>query len=283
MRVLMVVLAVCVSLTIAPVAIAQEASAPDASAIQNSLLDQMGVPEEERPEPQGETPVAPSAEEKAAAERAEEKAAKKEASVKPDRQRDKKQAKPRFRFPFRPGKGFLRVKSYEQTQLPWGPLPFGNKPGARPMQSTACGATALAMAGSTLTGKFRYTPWYIAQRYQVVYQGSVSWYTRGTDYIVRAARHMGLSAWSIGLNLEAAREAIKNGGVVVVVFGPGRFTKGGHYLLAYRVSKGRLFLKDPYNQGQFGNNNESRPFSGKFLLNQGLYRMWVIKKPTRRR
>lgn len=280
MRALAVFLTLFVSGVVAPVAIAQQA-APDVAALQDSLLDQMGIPEEDRPEVEGETPTPPTQDEKEAADRAEAEA---ERTEKQDKKTSKpKPAKqPRFRFPFRYGKGFLRVKNYEQTQLPWGPRPFGNKSGARPMQSTACGAAVVAMAGSTLTGKFRYNPWYIASRYSMVYQGSVSWYTRGVDYIVRSARHMGLSARSVGLNVDAARQAIKKGGLAIMVFGPGRFTKGGHYLLAYRVSKGKLYLKDPYNKGQFGKNNESRPFSGRFLLKEGLYRIWIVKKRVRK-
>lgn len=274
-RIAAVLLTLIVSLLVAPGAVAQESSTPDATAIQNSLLDQMGVPESERPKVEGETPTPPTAQERAKAER--------EADKPPLKQKKPKKPsknKPRFRFPFREGKGFLRVKNYEQTQLPWGPRPFCGKPGAPAMSASACGAAVLAMAGSTLTGNFKYTPWYIAQRYCVVHQGSVSWYTRGTDYIVQAAKHMGLTAWPIGLRVRDARQTLEgsDGSLVIMVFGKGRFTNNGHYLLAYRTKGGKFYLKDPYNKGQFGKNNESRPFSGKYLLKQGLYRMWVVKK-----
>lgn len=274
-RIAAVLLALIVSLLVAPGAVAQEPSTPDTSAIQNSLLDQMGVPESERPKVEGETPTPPTAQERAKAER--------EADKPPLKQKKPKKPsknKPRFRFPFREGKGFLRVKNYEQTQLPWGPLPFGGKPGASAMSASACGATALAMAGSTLTGNFKYNPWYIAKRYSVVHQGSVSWYTRGVDYIVRASKHMGLTAWPIGLRVREARQTLEgpDGSLVIMVFGKGRFTNNGHYLLAYRTKSGKFYLKDPYGTGQFKKNNESRPFSGKYLLKQGLYRMWIVKK-----
>lgn len=183
------------------------------------------------------------------------------------------------RYRFKPGYGYAvegryKMAVYTQGQMPWGPRPFGGVSGNPSMASSGCGPTMLAMAGRTLTGKRRYTPSALAYRFRWVYSGRVNWFTPGArDAISQAGRWMGLRTRRLGRDLNLAARTVKRGGLVGALFGPGKFTSAGHYMLLISAGNGKFKFADP-NRGRF----KGVGFTADQLRANGLLQLWGFER-----
>lgn len=188
------------------------------------------------------------------------------------------QAGKRHRFNPKPGYGFMPsgkygIKQYEQGQDPWGQRPFGGMTGKKTMAASGCGPTALAMVGATLTGNTKkYTPDRVAYHYRWVYGDRVNWFTPGgRDAMSQAGNWMGLRTRRIGRDLALAATTLKQGGMVIGLFGPSYYTKAGHYMVILPGFK----VVNP-NQSQ----HEGEQVTAAQLLNRGLLQLWSFRRAS---
>lgn len=180
------------------------------------------------------------------------------------------------RFSYTEGYGFKpsRMKQYEQGQSPWGRKPFGGLRGKKTMAASGCGPTAIAMVLATLTGETkRYTPPKVAFRFRKVYSGShVNWYTAGSrDVISEAIRWGGLEVERIGRSFDRASETLKEGGLLIALFGPGLFTGAGHYMVIINYGGGTFGIANP-NRSK----HEGRRYTWSQLIREGLIQVWAV-------
>ena len=130
--------------------------------------------------------------------------------------------------------------AYSQGDSRWASYPYGGKN----LASSGCGPTTMATIISTLTGK-AVTPPDVAKwagnRYYVPGVGS-SW-----QLFPDAAAEWGLKYQSLGKDLSAAAEVLRNGGMIVAA-GSGNFfgrRTNGHILAIRGIdSKGNFYLAD---------------------------------------
>ena len=167
--------------------------------------------------------------------------------------------------------------SYDQTDPAWARQRFCLSRTRKTFKSSGCGGVALASVGATLTGNRRINPVWVIRKWgcRALRGSSVSW--RSPDYVIGAGLDMGLVSRNVRENLGAVRQTLKRGGLAIVVFGPGRFTDRGHYLVIRAVGPKGFYLMDPYGRGQFGYNNERRAFSERFLRANGLDNLWTFE------
>jgi len=169
------------------------------------------------------------------------------------------------------------LASYDQTDPAWARQRFCLSRTRKTFKSSGCGGVALASVGATLTDNRLINPVRVIRQWgcRVLRGSSVSW--RSPDYMIRAGRDMGLVSRNVQEDLGAVRRTLKRGGLAIVVFGPGRFTGRGHYLVLRAVGPKGFYLMDPYGRGQFGHNNERRAFSGRSLEANGLDNLWTFE------
>ena len=176
---------------------------------------------------------------------------------------------------------------YNQTDSRWANKPFGGVPGNPKMKSSACGAAALAMVGATLLHDRSIDPPQVAWKNRGVVSNQrlsnndkkVSWFLPGAyDKVLRAGHSLGLHTRRVGRDLDAVRTVLDRGGLAIALMQAGHFTGGGHFVVIHRATSRGFYVSDPYGKGQFGFNNENRPFSGKFLLQRGtIYQLWTFE------
>ena len=171
--------------------------------------------------------------------------------------------------------------NYNMTDPRWANEPWGGIAGLPPMDKTACGATSLAMVGATLDHNRAITPVRVARNWrQVISEGVVNWYTpHARDDISAAGRRMGLKVHNVKHNLNAVRKVVQKGGLAIALFSTGWFTHAGHYIVIRAASHRGFYLADPYGLGEFGHDNEDRPFTARFLEESGvLVAAWTFTK-----
>lgn len=127
------------------------------------------------------------------------------------------------------------VTYYNQGENPWASHRFHGPHGSNTIKAAGCGPTSTAICISTITGK-RVTPiqtcdW--AAKQGLYIQGS-GW-THATPSVV--AKHWNLKCQGLGYNKKKLKTALKQGKMIVAIMAPGHFTKGGHYIVLYGLSK----------------------------------------------
>ena len=132
-------------------------------------------------------------------------------------------------------KGFVY---YDQTKYDY---PYGDNL----IADCGCGPTSFAMIASTLTGKS------ITPIDAVKWCGN-SYYLMGAgtywSYFGDAADHFGITLRNEygSTEINSVISELKNGRFVISSQGPGRFTKGGHFIvLAGVTSAGKIIVYDP--------------------------------------
>lgn len=127
------------------------------------------------------------------------------------------------------------VVYYNQGDSPWGNHRFSGPGGSNKIRPAGCGPTSMAICISTITGK-KVTPiqtcdWAAKQGY---YQQGAGW-EHSTPAAI--AKHWNLKCQGLGYNKSNLKKALKEGKMVVAIMAPGHFTKGGHYIVLYGLSK----------------------------------------------
>lgn len=127
------------------------------------------------------------------------------------------------------------VVYYNQGDSPWGGHRFSGPGGSNKIKPAGCGPTSMAICISTITGK-KVTPiqtcdWAAKQGHY--HQGA------GWDHSTPAAiaKHWHLKCQGLGYNKSNLKKALKQGKMIVAIMAPGHFTKGGHYIVLYGLSK----------------------------------------------
>lgn len=139
---------------------------------------------------------------------------------------------------------FKQPVDYKQADPRWGKKNYtscGNK--KQTMANSGCGPTSAADVVATLKDSSA-TPWTLAQL-------SMKWGCRtkssGTswDFFKKVANHYGFSKFVQTKSLDALKACLDAGGYVCCSMGPGYWTKGGHYICAWKYDKTYIYCNDP--------------------------------------
>lgn len=101
------------------------------------------------------------------------------------------------------------------------------------MSSAGCGPTAVAVAISNLDPEKHVTPVDAAKwgKENGYYSGGGS----SHGMIPAIGEHYGMKVSQLGKDINAVRDALKNGGMVIGLMGPGHFTNGGHFVVLLEI------------------------------------------------
>lgn len=153
--------------------------------------------------------------------------------------------------------------SYSQCDLKWISTGFGSY---GTICTSGCGITSIAMAIATLNGDENINPATMAKRYGAYHTIGTSW-----ALLPIAAKDYGLKSKEIGTDLSAAKDTLREGGIVIASFAPGTFTRQGHFMIirAFSANENKFYIVDPYN----GRHNGA--YTSSYLLSEGnLINMW---------
>lgn len=103
------------------------------------------------------------------------------------------------------------------------------------MSSAGCGPTAVAVVVSNLLPENQITPVDAARwgRDNGYYSGGGSKH----EMIPAIGAHYGLTVMGLGNDANAVKDALKNGGMVIGLMGPGHFTRGGHFIAILEIDE----------------------------------------------
>lgn len=137
-----------------------------------------------------------------------------------------------------------KMTYYNQRDPRWADKYYG---GHDRIARSGCGPTAIAMLTS-LTGHrrnpYQVASWARREGYWYSHSGS------SHDMIAAAARHYGLSsyslAWNGGISRKSIRRELKRHHLLVILVGEGHFTDGGHFMIITRYAgNNRVCIADP--------------------------------------
>lgn len=142
-----------------------------------------------------------------------------------------------------PGK-FVKPVDYKQADSRWGKKIYSNHNSAsQTMANSGCGPTSAADVVATLKDK-SVTPWTLAQL-------AMKWGDRSTSggtawsFFKHVANHYKFSKFVQSSSLDALKACLNAGGYVVCSMGPGYWTKGGHYICAWKYDDTYIYCNDP--------------------------------------
>lgn len=131
------------------------------------------------------------------------------------------------------------VPLFMQWDTQWGYFDYGGELFAL----SGCAPTSLAMAGYYFTRDPDMNPLALAQfamdnGYRILGSGTV-W-----AFISEGAEELGLNSRTLGLSERSMVNALENGELIIVNFGAGVFTDGGHYVLVVGYEDGKFIIHD---------------------------------------
>lgn len=142
-----------------------------------------------------------------------------------------------------PGK-FIQPVDYKQAAKPWGPMMYSNhNDKSQTMANSGCGPTAAADVVATLKDK-NINPYDLAQL-------AVEWgdrsYNSGTNwsFFQHIAEYFAFSKMIQSKNLDVLKACLDAGGYVVCSMGVGYWTKGGHFITAWKYDSKYIYCNDP--------------------------------------
>lgn len=136
---------------------------------------------------------------------------------------------------------------YYQTDAKWKNTSYSVKGESTTIGRAGCGPTAAAMVVATLKDK-TVTPveackWSLENNYKQKGGGTYA------SFFPQYFKKYGISAevlWSSAeYQDEKVTKALNNGDWVIACMGPGLWTKGGHYILAYATDGTNVYVNDP--------------------------------------
>lgn len=139
---------------------------------------------------------------------------------------------------------FVQPKDFKQYDSKWGNKVYtsvGNN--SQTMRNSGCGPTAAANVVATLKDS-GVTPWTLAQialkkGYRTANSGT-AW-----AFFKHLASVYGFSKFVQTSGLSTLKACLDAGGYVVCSMGPGYWTKGGHYITAWKYDGGYIYCNDP--------------------------------------
>lgn len=141
-------------------------------------------------------------------------------------------------------KGFKQPVDYKQYDSRWGSTvytAYGNK--SQTIRNSGCGPTAMADIVATLIDKSITPP--------VLAKLAIKWGDRtrnsGTawSFYRHIQAHYGFSKMIESSSLETLKACLDAGGYVVCSMGPGYWTKGGHFITAWKYDSTYIYCNDP--------------------------------------
>ena len=139
---------------------------------------------------------------------------------------------------------FKQPKDFKQYDTRWASKNFtstGNK--SQTMKNSGCGPTAAADVVATVKDS-SVTPWTLAQiamnkGYRTANSGT-AW-----GFFKYIANLYGFSKFIQTSSMETMKACLDAGGYVVCSMGPGYWTKGGHYICAWKYDSTYVYANDP--------------------------------------
>ena len=145
--------------------------------------------------------------------------------------------------PVTPGT-FKQPVDYKQGDSRWGKKMYSNHGAAsQTMANSGCGPTSMADIVATLKDA-SVNPYTLAQL-------SMKWGTRtysdGTawGFFAKVQAHYGFSRMIQTTSLATLKACLDAGGYVVCSMGPGYWTKGGHFICAWKYDDAYIYCNDP--------------------------------------
>ena len=149
----------------------------------------------------------------------------------------------------------------------WGYLPYGSGH----IGYTGCGPTCLSMVAIHLTGDAKYTPVWMCD-----FATKEGYYSPGAGtawtLFSQGAAKLGLVAKELPLVKGIITDELDKGNPVVLVVGPGDFTKNGHYIILTGYNATGFTVNDP-----FSVENSSRTWTYAQLEPQ-ILNLWSFRK-----
>lgn len=146
--------------------------------------------------------------------------------------------------PAEPSVTILRPPDYKQFDSRWGNLMFSSHGDrTQTIRSSACGPTSMADVVAHWWDS-KITPVEMCQ-FAIIngyreYEGGVS-----GEFFGAVAKSYGASKVIRSGNIATATSCLDKGGLVVVCFGPGRWTSGGHFCLLWNYKNNIFSINDP--------------------------------------
>lgn len=147
----------------------------------------------------------------------------------------------------------MRPIKYLQWDKRWGSNDYSAPGEKTTIAKAGCGPTCMAMVIASLKDK-SVTPattceWSKARGYKAANQGTYYSYfgPQGAAYGIKVSQLNTVSGYrnpSATCHTEALQK-LKKGNWVIACMGPGRWTSTGHFILAYKVENGKVFINDP--------------------------------------
>lgn len=140
--------------------------------------------------------------------------------------------------------GFVQPVDYKQGDSRWGKKMYSNhNDKSQTMANSGCGPTACADVVATLKDKV-VTPWTLAQ---LAMEWGDRTYNSGTawTFFKRVAEKYGFVKFIQTKSFDALKACLDAGGYVVCSMAPGYWTKGGHYICAWKYDSIYVYCNDP--------------------------------------
>lgn len=140
--------------------------------------------------------------------------------------------------------GFKQPVDYKQADSRWGKKMYSNhNDKSQTMANSGCGPTAMANIVATLIDK-SVTPWTLAQLAMKwgdrTYSGGTAW-----SFYKHIQEHYKFSKMIQTTSLSTLKACLDAGGYVVCSMGPGYWTKGGHFITAWKYDSTYIYCNDP--------------------------------------
>lgn len=139
---------------------------------------------------------------------------------------------------------FVKPTDFKQSDSRWGKKMYsstGNK--SQTMANSACGPTSMADIINFVVDK-NVNPWTLAQL-------SMKWGDRtannGTawSFFTHIQKHYGYKKMIATKSLDTLKACLDAGGYAVCSMGPGYWTKGGHFICAWKYDGTSIYCNDP--------------------------------------
>lgn len=141
---------------------------------------------------------------------------------------------------------------YKQYDAKWASIDYSAKGETNTIKSAGCGVTCAAMVIATLKDK-NVTPvttakWSKARGYKIKNQGTAYSYFKPqlSEYGINCTMLNSINVYKnrSALVHKTVANELKKGNWIISVMGPGNWTKGGHYVLAYAYEDGYIYIND---------------------------------------
>lgn len=133
----------------------------------------------------------------------------------------------------------LNIPLFLQWDKRWGYENYGDEM----ICVDGCGPTCLSMVYSGLTKDYEKNPFWMSQ-----YSFEHGFYSAGAtkwNFMLDAAKDLGLGVRELPLNEERILDNLKVGNPIICIMGPGAFTSKGHFIVLAGYEDGKILVCDP--------------------------------------